>query len=276
MSIKQSNKTFLIAEIGWNFLGNLDLAKNMIISAKKSGADAVKFQVWDPNFLKDGSWNTDGRLEIYRKAQLDVKKFKDLYEFSNKNKIICFTSVFTIRDLKKIAAVSTRIIKIPSHEAYNIELIDEALKIFDEVIISAGCLKKKELDKLEKYKDDPKVIILHCVSSYPLKPENCNFAKFHYLKNIYKKIGYSGHFEGIEDAIYAITNGAIVIEKHFTTNNDLEGRDNKFALTPDKFIKLRDCANFTRSFLIDKGLDLQDCEQDIFSNYRGRWTKSEK
>ena len=143
MSIKQSNKTFLIAEIGWNFLGNLDLAKNMIISAKKSGADAVKFQVWDPNFLKDGSWNTDGRLEIYRKAQLDVKKFKDLYEFSNKNKIICFMSVFTIRDLKKIAAVSTRIIKIPSHEAYNIELIDEALKIFDEVIISAGCLKKK-------------------------------------------------------------------------------------------------------------------------------------
>ena len=52
MSIKQSNKTFLIAEIGWNFLGNLDLAKNMIISAKKSGADAVKFQVWDPNFFK--------------------------------------------------------------------------------------------------------------------------------------------------------------------------------------------------------------------------------
>ena len=50
----------------------------MIISAKKSGADVVKFQVWDPNFLKDGSWNTDGRLEIYRKAQLDVKKFKDL------------------------------------------------------------------------------------------------------------------------------------------------------------------------------------------------------
>ena len=164
MSIKQSNETFLIAEIGWNFLGNLDLAKDMIISAKKSGADAVKFQVWDPNYLKDGSWNTDGRLEIYRKAQLDVKKFKELYEFSEKNKIICFTSVFTIRDLKKIAAVSTKIIKIPSHEAYNLELIDEALKIFDEVIISAGCLKKKELDKLEKYKDDQKVIILHCVS----------------------------------------------------------------------------------------------------------------
>ena len=79
---------------------------------------------------------------------------------------------------------------------------------------------------MEKYKDDPKVIILHCVSSYPLKPENCNFAKFHYLKIYIKKIGYSGHFEGIEDAIYAITNGAIVIEKHFTTNNDLEGRDN--------------------------------------------------
>ena len=97
-----SKKTYLIAEIGWNFLGDLDLAKKMIISAKDSGADAVKFQVWDPKFLKDGSWNSDGRKEIYQKAQLNVEKFRELFEFSKQKDIFCFTSVFTVRDIKKI------------------------------------------------------------------------------------------------------------------------------------------------------------------------------
>jgi N,N'-diacetyllegionaminate synthase len=268
---RNSKRTYLIAEIGWNFLGDLKLAKEMITSAKNSGADAVKFQVWDPKFLKDGSWNSDGRREIYQKAKLNVDKFKELFEFSKQKNIFCFTSVFTIRDLKKIVEVTDQIIKIPSHEAYNIELIDEAIKLFKQVVISAGCLKKEELKKLEKYKDNPNIIILHCVSAYPLKAENCNFSKFNYLKKIYKHIGYSGHYEGIEDAVFAIMNGAIAIEKHFTTNNELDGRDNKFALNPSKFKQLRDWANLSNLFLTDQGLDLQDCEKDIFQNYRGRW-----
>ena len=57
--------TILVAEIGWNFLGNLKLAKKMIAAAKKSGADAVKFQIWDPSNLKNGPWDKDGRREIY-------------------------------------------------------------------------------------------------------------------------------------------------------------------------------------------------------------------
>ncbi len=273
MIIKKKGEVFLIAEIGWNFLGDIQLAEKMVKSAKESGADAVKFQVWDPQYLKSGSWDTDGRKEIYEKAFLDENKFKKLCDFANKLKIKCFTSVFTLRDLKKIATISNKIIKIPSHEAYNIELIDEALKIFDQVIISAGCLKKIELDKLNKYIDNDKIIILHCVSSYPLKAENCNFPKFDYLKSIFKSIGYSGHYEGIQDAVYAIFNGAIVIEKHFTTNNNLDGRDNKFALNPEKFRQLKQWTEIYKLFSINNGLDLQDCEKDIFNNYRGRWDK---
>jgi len=270
---KNSKEIYLIAEIGWNFLGDIDLAKKMIKSAKDSGADVVKFQVWNPKYLKSGAWDTDGRKQIYEKAQLDIKKFEELHNFSLKNNISCFTSVFTLRDLKKIHVVSDDMIKIPSHEAYNIELIDEAIKLYKQVIISAGCLSKNELLKLEKYKDNPKVIILHCVSAYPLKAENCNFSKFYYLKKIFKKIGYSGHYQGVEDAIFAITNGAFVIEKHFTIDNNLDGRDNKFALTPEQFKKLKEWVELYKSFSIDHGLDLQNCESDIYENYRGRWNK---
>ena len=80
-------KSFIVAEIGWNFLGKIDLAKKMIISAKKSGADAVKFQIWNPKNLKKGPWDTDGRRALYQKSFLDKKKYKLLYEFSIKNKI---------------------------------------------------------------------------------------------------------------------------------------------------------------------------------------------
>ena len=60
----------LIAEIGWNFLGDIDLAFKMIISAKKSGANFVKFQIWDPKYLKNGPWDYDGRKEIYFNSQI--------------------------------------------------------------------------------------------------------------------------------------------------------------------------------------------------------------
>ena len=121
-----------------------------------------------------------------------------------------------------------------------------------------------------------KTTLLHCVSSYPLLAENCNFFKFDYLKSKFHNVGYSGHFDGIEDAIYALFNGATLIEKHFTTNKRLPGRDNKFALNCDDFTKLNDYRIKYEKFVISRGVDLQKCEKDIFKNYRGRWSKKIK
>ena len=83
-------------------------------------------------------------------------------------------------------------------------------------------------------------------------------------------VGYSGHYQGIDDAIYAISKGATLIEKHFTTNNKLPGRDNKFALLPKDFKTLKNYCDLKYKFEIDKGISLQKCEIDIFKNYRGR------
>ena len=91
------------------------------------------------------------------------------------------------------------------------------------------------------------------------------------LKKLSKVVGYSGHYTGIDDAISAICQGASYVEKHFTVDKELPGRDNKFALNPEKFKELRKWANLSNLFLKDQGLDLQDCEKDIFQNYRGRW-----
>ena len=85
----------LVAEIGWNFIGNISLAKKMIGAAKKCGADFVKFQIWDPKFLKKGPWDTDGRREIYEKAALNVEKYKLLKDIKIP-KIRCFASAFNL------------------------------------------------------------------------------------------------------------------------------------------------------------------------------------
>ena len=72
----------IIAEIGWNFLGDLDLAKKMIDQVSDAGCKHVKFQLWDPKNLKNGPWDTDGRREIYNKAYLSEDKYRILYEYS--------------------------------------------------------------------------------------------------------------------------------------------------------------------------------------------------
>ena len=270
--------SILVAEIGWNFIGNLSLAKRMILKAKKSGADAVKFQIWDPKFLKSGDWDLDGRRKIYEKAFLNEKKYKLLKSFAKKNSIKCFASVFNKEGIDMLNKLKDDWVKIPSHEAYNLDLIELAFKKFQKVVISLGCLKKNELQKIlnliiknRSYKK--KAILLHCVSSYPLEPENCNFEKFDYLKTKFNNIGYSGHMQGINDALLALSKGASLIEKHFTINKNLPGRDNKFAILPNELAILSNYNKNLKKFGKKKGLGLLTCEKDIFKNYRGRWSK---
>jgi len=246
----------------------------MILAAKKSGADSVKFQLWNPMKLKPGPWDKDGRRKIYERSYLDYKKFKLLYNFSKKNKIDCFASIFSADEILLHKKVNSKIVKIPSHESYNIKIIDECVKNFEYVLISLGALKKDELIKILKIvKQKKNLIPLHCVSAYPLNAEDTNFYKMNYISNYSKLFGYSGHMDSINDAIYAINNGAKIIEKHFTINKNLEGRDNKFALLPMQFKILRDFADCFYDFKTKRTLDIQKCELDIFKNYRGRWTK---
>ena len=88
-------------------------------------------------------------------------------------------------------------------------------------------------------------------------------------------MGYSGHYSGIDDALYAISHGASVVEKHFTVNKNLPGRDNKFALLPEDIKLLVNYDNnnklmkVTRSTSKTKGV--LNCEKDVYFNYRGRW-----
>jgi sialic acid synthase SpsE len=267
-----NKKIKIIAEIGWNHMGEISLAKKMIKSAAENGADMVKLQTWSECNLRQGPWDNDGRRQIYKKAELNEPDYLELKKFSKKNKIELFTSLFNLNDYGKISKCKFPIIKIPSHETYNIKLIKFCLERFEILLISTGASKWNEIKKISKLKNfKNKIFLMHCVSSYPSEANMTNIPRIEKLKKLTSNIGFSGHYQGIDDAIIAISMGATYIEKHFTIDNDLPGRDNKFALLPKDLKRL---SQFRDNFIEMKkyrGLDLQKSEYDIFRNYRGRW-----
>ncbi len=270
MAVNQKSK--IIAEIGWNHMGNMNLAKKMIKSAKNSGADYCKFQTWSVKNLKSGPWDNDGRKKIYKKAELNFIQYKKIIKFCKNNNVKFLTSVFSVKDLELLKKLKLTEIKIPSHEIYNLDLIKKCTKIFKKVFVSAGAAYWKEILKIKKL-NKKNIIFMHCVSSYPCEAKNVNFSKFYLLKKLSKEIGYSGHLKGIYDGIAAISIGANYIEKHFTINNKLPGRDNKNAILPKDLKRLSDFRDTFYLMNINRGRDLQSCEKDIYSNYRGRWNK---
>ncbi len=266
---------FYIAEIGWNFMGDMKLAEKMISAASYSGATHVKFQYWREDKLKKGEWDKDGRREIYLAAQLDEGKINSIIEISNKNKINAFFSVFNKEDAVFIKNYNQKIIKIPSHEIYNLELIDYCLSNFDTVLISAGACTKNELHEAVKKINlsDCKTILMHCVSTYPCPSENVNLKRLEYLKSIIvnSELGLSDHSSSLVIPSVAAIYNIKAIEKHFTIDNDLPGRDNKFALLPNQFEKMVKNHKEVLLGLIDHGVDYQECEKNTVKNYRGRW-----
>ena len=267
------NQIKIIAEIGWNHMGNMSLAKKMILIAKKNGADFCKFQTWSEKNLKSGPWDTDGRRKIYKKAELTLEKHFLLKKYCKKIGVRFLSSAFSIKDLHLLRKINVNEIKIPSHEIHNIKLIKEASKKFKRVYISTGASKWKEVLKIKKEIKKKNLVLMHCVSAYPCNIDKINLPRLSKLKKLNYEIGYSGHYQGIDDAIAAICNGAKFVEKHFTINNKLPGRDNKFAILPNELKNLSNFRNNYQKMLIDRGVNLQKCEMDIYKKYRGRWSK---
>lgn len=286
----------VIAELGWNFLGNMDLAEKMIVEAANAGASYVKFQSWSVKNLKPGPWDNDGRRQIYEAAELSDDQHRHLIDLCKKNNVEFLTSVFCKEDAEKVAYLGCKTIKIPSTEIANIPLLKFVNQYYEEVFLSTGAATFKEIQtaldllsqsRLEIYVDDfgssseetrPKIVLLHCVSTYPCPFEKVNLPRIRWLNVNFPasvptsvNVGYSGHAFGVQDAIAALEYDVVLIEKHFTIDNELPGRDNKFAILPKdlrylcEYIKQRDLMRQTH-----KG-EYDPCEEEARNVYRGRW-----
>jgi N,N'-diacetyllegionaminate synthase len=261
----------IIAEIGWNHLGDMDLAEKMIISAANNGAQICKFQSWSVKNLKKGPWDSDGRLEIYNKAELSFDDHVKLIQICKDNSVQFMTSIFNSESIAMLKKLNINFVKIPSHENYNTRLVTDILNSFNSALISTGASKWTEIEQYINHFKHGNLIPMHCVSSYPCNPENINLPKISELRKISNIYGYSGHLQTIDDAISAISLGCSYVEKHFTIDKSLPGRDNQFAILPKDLKNLSNFRDIFEKMNINKGSDFQDGEIDIIENYRGRW-----
>ena len=253
--------------------GKYEVSKKMILAAKQSGADFAKFQTWSTKTLLSGPWDKDGRLQIYKKAELSRKQHIELIKYCKKVKISFLTSVFNHQDVEWLKKLNLKYIKVPSPEIHNIKLLKAVNGSFDYVIASTGTATWKEVKKVKKIINKSKLILLHCVSAYPASVNNINLPRIFELKKINNKVGYSGHLPGVFDAIASLNYHPEFIEKHFTIDNKLPGRDNKFALMPAELKYLVNYKNSLSHMNTFRGKNFQNVEIDMRTNYRGRWSK---
>ncbi|OUL43741.1 hypothetical protein B0W81_02385, partial [Prochlorococcus sp. HOT_208_60] len=241
-------KVFIIAEIGVNHNGDIDLAKNMIIQAKNAGADAVKFQTFSADKLAslttpkvkyqiDIKHKEESHHQMLKKLELSNSDHILLNSFCKEKNIIFLSTPYDIESAKFLheelnvpyfKTASADIVDIPLHK-----YISSTLK---PCLISTGMSSLSEIDQVYQIYKKKKIAFLHCISNYPCSDESLNLNVIKGLGNIFDvPIGFSDHSVGGEAAIASIALGAKIIEKHFTTDKSLDGPDQKTSSDPKEF-----------------------------------------
>lgn len=264
----------LIAEIGWNHMGDRDLAESMIKAAKDSGATWAKFQTWSVSRLCSGEWDDDGRRQIYEKAELSLDDHRFLISSCSNAGIGFMSSVFSIPDADLLSSLGIKEVKIPSFEVANEELIKHCTNNFDRIIVSTGTATEQELERLMCIIDQERTVVLHCVSAYPCEIGKINLPRINLLREKFQNVGFSDHCSGINAAVISLEFKPCIIEKHFTIDHDLPGRDNKFAILPHEMKQLSNIISDYSLATANHGLAYQSHESSAREFYRGRFNKT--
>lgn len=243
-------KTIIIAEIGINHNCSTSIAYKLITKAKESGADYVKFQIFNTrnlvtNFAKKAEYQMiskkESQKEMLIKYQLNDKQIKEIFNYCKNKKIKFIITPFDIESLKYVKKYNLDYIKISSGDLDNIQLIQEVIKLNKKIILSSGMSSMSDinftLNYLKKKKFDlKKVSLLHCVSSYPTQVSDINLNSILYLRKKLKlNIGLSDHTESTLIPALAVMLNANIIEKHITLNKKMIGPDHKASLNPEQF-----------------------------------------
>lgn len=231
-------KTIVIAEIGENHIGDMELAKKMVIKAAGAGVDIVKFQ----SYLASEVADSDPEKEWFAKIQLSDEAHYELKKLAEEHGVEFLSSPFSLNRARLLCeGLGLKKIKVGSSEMLNFPLLDYLNEHVETIFLSTGMATLEEINKaLNHLKKVKNCYIMHCTTQYPTKPEDANLRAILTLKNAYPqhKIGYSDHTIGIWAALTAVALGAEVIEKHFTLDKSLPGTDHVLSATPEELEEL--------------------------------------
>ena len=236
--------TFIIAEIGINHQGSIELFKKMIVEAKRAGADAVKGQKRAPKecLTKEqydrpyDSPHAFGRTYGAHKEALEISRdgWAELLEFADELGIILFASVFDITSARTMRDLGVEMIKIGSAEVTRLDLLEEVASYRLPTFLSTGMSTLEEIDRAVEILRKTDLTIMHATSSYPCALEDLHLRVIRTLAERYRlPVGFSCHYAGvggIDSAAVAL--GAVALERHFTLDRTMKGTDQASSLEP--------------------------------------------
>jgi N,N'-diacetyllegionaminate synthase len=250
---KDTNNTYIIAEIGPNHNGDINLALKMVDQLAQIGIDAIKFQLAIPENLysKDAfkaeyqkrNDLSDDLMEAARKRQLSREDHRTLRDMCESKGIQYLCTAFDTDSLRFLdLELNVPIFKIPSGEIASVDILGYIATRPKPIIMSTGMATYTEIHEALQILDPERVkaiTILHCVSQYPALAAKVNLRNMVEIRRRFSyPIGYSDHTEGNEAAIAAVALGASVIEKHVTLDRNLPGPDHRASATIDQFRSL--------------------------------------
>ena len=247
--------TFIIAEAGVNHNGSMREAEHLIVAAKRSGADAVKFQLFDHKMLGNPA------LEP---LQLSQAQMLDLSAYAHQQGIEFMCTPFDVESVQFLAErAKVKRIKIGSGCITNFDILYAAYLTGLPVILSTGMCGMDEVRKALVMLAS-NVTLLHCTSAYPCPYAAVNLKAMDEMHNRFRlPVGYSDHTAGITIAIAAAGRGATVIEKHLTLDCRAAGPDHASSIEPEAFRAMVTAIRVTEAALGDGKKQVQDCERGL-------------
>ncbi len=259
-------RVLIVAEIGVNHNGRMDLALELIDRAVASGADAVKFQAFVPErmitrhapkaqYQLNASPEDEDQFTMLQRLQLTKEQFQTLKQHAETQGILFLASVFDVESVEALRQLAVTAYKIPSGELTNLPLIQCAARLGKPLIISTGMAGLGEVEAAVRTAEatgNRQLLLLHCVSSYPAPYHSLNLRAMVTLAEAFQlPVGYSDHAPGTHAAVAAVALGAVMVEKHFTLAKDLSGPDHQASLVPEEFRRLVEAIRETQVALGD-------------------------
>ena len=244
-----SKKIFIIGEIGINHNGDIDLCKKIIEGEKNAGADAVKFQkrninnVYKKEFLdsfRDSPWGKtqrDQKLGI----EFEEKDYDEIDKYCKEIDILWFASAWDLDSLNFLKKYSCKFNKIASAMIIDLNFLESVSNEKKHTFISTGMTSFKDIEKaIEIFKKNKcSFELMHCVSTYPMKPEDANLKTINGLRNKFNcDVGYSGHENGLAISYAAASLGITSLERHITVDRTLYGSDQAASIEISGFAEM--------------------------------------
>ncbi|RZD44348.1 MAG: N-acetylneuraminate synthase [Thaumarchaeota archaeon] len=289
--IGNKNPCYTIAEAGANHDGEIDKAFKLIDGAIESKADSVKFQTYKASKLTTKTapkyWDDDKpnetQFDVFKKLDsLNNDDWKQIFEYANKKDITCFSTPFDKDSVDLLYSLDVPAFKIASADITDIPLIKHIAAKQLPIFISTGMANDEEIRYAVNSIEDAgnhEIIIMHCITSYPTKPEDANLEMINTLQTQYPEypIGFSDHTLGTLISVFSTFYGAQCVEKHFTFDNSLKvSPDHKLSLNPKDF---RILVEQLRLSFISKGSpqrNLFDAESEAVKYARRSIVSSQK